>query len=86
MRDIKEREYLGRPQACNSLLNYNKLLFTIPRNLTYTYYFSCGYLHNKEHVIFSDSTDLTKIVRKERAGITKFKKCMETNKHYEEAR
>ena len=30
------------------------------------------HLENEQQVIFSDSTDLTKIVRKERVGITKF--------------
>jgi hypothetical protein len=44
------------------------------------------HLQNEQHVIFSDSADLTKIVRKERAGITKFTQWMETNKQCEEAR
>jgi hypothetical protein len=38
-----------------------------------------------EQVIFSNSTDLTKIVQKERVGITKFTQWMETNKMCEEA-
>jgi hypothetical protein len=44
------------------------------------------HLQNEQHDIFSDSADLTKIVRKERAGITKFTQWMETNKQCEEAR
>ena len=44
------------------------------------------HLENEQQVIFSDSTDLTKIVRKERVGITKFTQWMETNKMCEEAR
>ena len=35
------------------------------------------YLENEQQVIFSDSTDLTKIVTKERVGITKFTHWMD---------
>jgi hypothetical protein len=44
------------------------------------------HLENEQQVIFSDSTDLTKIVSKERTGITKFTQWMQTNKECEEAR
>lgn len=44
------------------------------------------HLENEQQVIFPDSADLRKIVRKERIGVTKFTQWMETNKINDEAR
>ncbi|XP_062227418.1 uncharacterized protein LOC133925540 [Phragmites australis] len=44
------------------------------------------HLENKQQVIFPDSTDIDKILRKEAVKKTKFTEWMEANKEYEEAR
>ena len=44
------------------------------------------HLENEQQIILTDYTDLTKIVTKERVGITKCTQWMETNKMCEEAR
>ncbi|XP_062189934.1 uncharacterized protein LOC133892964 [Phragmites australis] len=75
-----EMRYISTTEACWRLFQFD-LHYQDPPVERLNFH-----LENEQQVIFPDSTDIEKIVRKEGVKITKFTEWMETNKQYEEAR